>query len=239
MHPDSDPLHNPRFESLLSQLRGLPTPSPSPDFMNGVMARLHPPQIHSRKRSVQIWISTAAVIIFLFTASSWIINIRESFPSPKALIMAAQRPDGSWPAATEGIHSRYDTSVTALALLALMREDSTGFEGPKFVAIQAGINHLIRQQNPAGQFDAHSSGIQFTPYLAGMALQMAAQLPHAQMEWGIAAAQITPYLPSAAQMAKLNRFLAHSDSFPSCWVDAGGPVALAAIQLLEQSSTPI
>ena len=33
-------------------------------------------------------------------------------------------------------------------------------------------------------------------------------------------------------MAKLNSHLAHPNAFPARWADAGGPVTLAAIQML-------
>jgi len=239
MKPSSDPLQDSQFTELLTHLHHQVSPSPSSDFTDGVMARLHQKRFMPRKRLAGIWMSVAAIIVFLFSGISWMYFQADDSHSPIALLMATQRSDGSWSVNEDPLRSRYDTSVTALALLALMRADPGALEGPHAASIRAGIDHLLRQQRLDGQFDTHSSGIQFTPYLAGMALQTAARLPHAQPVWRLAAAQAAPHLPSGIQMVKLNRLLAHPESFPSRWADAGGAVAMAAIQLLEKSSTPI
>jgi len=154
--------------------------------------------------------------------------------SPIRILMEAQRSDGSWGVEKEPVRSRYDTSVTALALLALMQNDPQALEGPQGAAIQAGVTHLIQQQNSGDIFMQPVSRSPFTAYLSGMALQEAAHLSHALPEWHVAAAQAAPTLPPPLQMASLNQKLARPDSFPSRWSDAGGPVAVAALQLLRR-----
>jgi len=239
MKPSLDPLRDSQFTELLTHLHHQVSPSPSRDFTDGVMARLHQRRFIPRKRLPAAWMSAAAAAIIIFSSMSWIYYGAHKSSSPIAFLMATQRSDGSWSVNEGPLRSRYDTSVTALALLALMRADPAALEGPQGVAIQAGMAHLLRQQSLDGRFEIHSSSIQFTPYLAGMALQTAAQLPHAQPAWRLAAAQTASHLPSGVQMVKLNRYLAHPDSFPPRWADAGGAVTVAAIQLLRKSSTPI
>ena len=67
-----------------------------------------------------------------------------------------------------------------------------------------------------------------------MALQTAAHLPGAEAEWIAAADRAALNLPSNVQMAKLNGTLAHPETFPARWADAGGPVTLAALQMLSR-----
>ena len=150
--------------------------------------------------------------------------------------MASQRSDGGWSADVQNLRPRYDPGVTALALLALLHADPAVLQGPRADAIRAGIDHLLRQQQGDGRFGEDFSGTRFTQYLVGMALQAAAQLPHADPAWRTAANQIESHLPSEMQMAKLNNGLAHPMAFPPRWANAGGPVTIAAIQLLNQSS---
>ena len=148
--------------------------------------------------------------------------------------MAAQRPDGGWSADALHPRPRYDTGVTALALLALMRHHPAPLQGPGAGAIRAGVDHLLRQQRPDGRLGDDYSGTPFTFYLAGMALQAASRLPGADPEWRMAADRARAHLPTSFQMARLNQTLAQPDSFPPRWADAGGPVAQTAIALLKR-----
>ena len=85
-----------------------------------------------------------------------------------------------------------------------------------------------------GRFGEEFSGAGFTQYLAGMALQAAARLPGAETAWREAAARAERHLPTGSQMAKLNGSLAHPETFPERWADAGGPVTLAALEMLRR-----
>lgn len=231
-----DPLNDPRFEDLVSRLRAQPAPEPSADFTARTLARLHGPAAR-RPRGPAIAFRAAAALALLCSAGLWFIRtpapVAKS-PSPVEILMAAQRPDGGWSADPARTIHRYDVGVTALAVLALMHSDPTPLQGAGAATLRAGIDHLAHRQGPDGRFGDDSSAAGFTQYLAGMALQTASRLPEADPAWAAAAARARQHLPSNLQMAKLNAHLANPSAFPERWVDAGGPVAHTAIQLLKR-----
>ena len=233
MNNTPDPLKEPRFEDLLARLRGQSVPEPSADFTARTLARLQKP---SPRFNGCRALRAAAAIALLLGAGLWMFRPAPvaKAPAPIDILMAAQRADGGWSADEQNLRPRYDTGVTALVLLALIHADPAALNGPQAPAIRAGVAHLIRQQSPDGFFGEDFSGAGFTQYLAGMALQAAARLPNADAAWETAATRAAPHLPSEFQMARLNGNLAHPEAFPSRWVDAGGPAARAAIQMLNR-----
>jgi len=233
--PDQDPLQDPRFSSLLQQMRESAPPAISDGFSDSVMAQI---QHKSKRKRVRFAIVRKAAVaaIFLLAIGLCIQNFdhNKAQPSPVQILMTYQGVNGGWSSGVEKLHSRYDTGVTALALLALMRVEAGSHEEEHRMSIHAGMTHLLEQQNPAGYFEDSSSRMPFTSYLAGMALQLAVQQSDAPSEWHTAARQVAPYLPSSVQMATLNQQLSHPDTFPARWAEVGGPAAIAAIQALQQ-----
>ena len=235
-----DPLEDPRFQDVVSRLRAQATPEPSADFAARTLARLH--RIPVRRWTLSGIAARAAAVLALFLgAGLWFVRApaptpvaAAKNPAPIDVLMAAQRADGGWSADEQNLRSRYDVGVTALALLALMQADAAPLEGPPSAAIRAGIGHLLSQQRADGRFGEEFSGAGFTQYLAGMALQAAARLPGAETAWREAAARAERHLPTGSQMAKLNGSLAHPETFPERWADAGGPVTLAALEMLRR-----
>lgn len=231
-----DPLEDPRFTEVVARLRGQEMPEPSADFTARTMARLwHPPARSWTFAGIAA--RAAAVLAFLLASGLWFVRTpipRAESPPPIDVLMAAQRSDGGWSADERNLRSRYDVGVTALALLALMHVDTAPLEGPLSAAVRAGVAHLLLQQHDDGRFGEDFSGAKFTQYLAGMALQTAAQLPGTEAAWRIAADRAEQHLPSRIQMAKLNGNLAHPEAFPPRWADVGGPVTLAALEMLKR-----
>ena len=231
-----DPLNDPRFQDVLSKLRAQPAPEPSAGFTARTLARR---QAAAPSSHIHAWRAAAALAVLL-GASSWFLRpvppiataLRAD--SPVAILMAAQRPDGGWSADAQHSRPRYDTGVTALALLALLQDASRPPRGAESAAIRAGIQNLLRQQSADGRFGAEFSGADFTHYLATMALRAALRMADADPAWSVAAARAQLHLPPAVQMAKLNHHLAVPDAFPARWADAGGPVAHAALQMLKR-----
>ena len=179
----------------------------------------------------------AAALALIGGAGLWFVRAPlpvAQAPAPIDVLMAAQRADGGWSASDGQLHVRYDVGVTSLALLALMKAEAAPLAGPQAGAIRAGVAHLLRQQRGDGRFGEDFSGAGFTQYLASMALQTAARLPGAEADWASAADRAALNLPSNVQMAKLNGTLAHPETFPARWADAGGPVTLAALQMLSR-----
>ncbi len=236
MKTNPDPLQDARFEKVIARLRRQEAPEPSSDFAARTMARLKPSR--ARRRSLSgIAIRVAATLALLLGAGWWLV--RESVwapvaknPSPIDILMAAQRSDGGWSADAQNLRPRYDVGVTALALLALMQTGPSPLEAPQGAAIRSGMDHLIRQQRLDGRFGEDFSGAGFTHYLAGMAARTAARLPGADPAWREAAIRAEQHLPAGVQIAKLNANLAHPETFPSRWTDAGGTVTRAALQML-------
>ena len=121
-----------------------------------------------------------------------------------------------------------------MALLALLRTDETVSEGALSPAIHAGVAHLLQQQDPQGRFGADASGARFTQYLATQVLELAVRRPDVEASWKTALSRARIHLPAEIQMAQLNRHLAHPESFPARWAEAGGPSAMAAIRMLNR-----
>lgn len=234
MKTNPDPLQDPRFADVVARLRAQAAPEPSADFTERTLARARQPVARHLGWADVLWRAAAALVV-LGGASFWWLRAPAPVaqgPSPVEILMAAQRADGGWSADDGQLHARYDVSVTALALLALMPNELAPLGGPQAKAIRSGISYLIAQQGQDGKFGADFSGADFTRYLAGMALQAAARLADADPTWRAAAERARAHLPDSFQMAKLNAHLAQPDSFPARWADAGGPVAQTALALL-------
>ena len=231
-HP-LDPLNDPRYQELIACLRAQAVPEPSADLGPRTLARLRQPAIW-RRPFLAVSMRVAAAIALLLGAGWWWCRPAPvaAGPAPIDILMAAQRADGGWSADPQNQRPRYDVGVTALVLLALMETDPAPLDGPQAGAIRAGLAHLIRRQCLDGRFGDDFSGAGFTQYLAGMAMQTAARLPGADPAWQAAAVHSAPHVPPAVHLAKLNNRLAHSETFPVRWAEAGGPVAVAAIQIL-------
>ena len=234
MKTPPDPLNDPNFADVVSRLRAQPAPEPSADFTERTLAlaqRPPPPRIG------RFLARAAAALALIGGAGLWFVRAPlpvAQAPAPIDVLMAAQQADGGWSASAGPLHARYDVGVTSLALLALMNAEAAPLAGPQAGAIRAGVAHLLRQQRGDGRFGEDFSGAGFMQYLASMALQTAARLPGAEADWANAADRAALNLPSNVQMAKLNGTLAHPETFPARWADAGGPVTLAALQMLSR-----
>lgn len=83
-----------------------------------------------------------------------------------AWLCSAQEPDGHWDAAKWGAQKNYTPGITALAVLALLKQDENALDGPNGDAIRRGLEYLLGQQNRDGRIGALNSG---TPYNQGLA----------------------------------------------------------------------
>ncbi len=198
--------------------------------------------IHARApnpRPLLLPLASAAASILLLASACWVafssVRTRKApSPSPVGILMAAQRPDGRWSAEEQDVHSRYDTAVTALAVLALIHADSAESEGTRAIAIRDGVAHLLRQQRPDGRFGPDFSGADYSHYLAEKALESASRITDADPEWKKAWERAQGHESFPMEMAQLNRHLAQPTTFPSRWSKAGGTSAHMAIALLQK-----
>lgn len=237
MTPPPDPLHDPQFADLLARLEAQTVPEPSADFTERVMARVQASS-SSRWSISTVALRTAAALVFLL--SLYVIHtakqrqVASPPPSPVDILMAAQRRDGGWSADATHVRPRYDTGVTALAVLALIQTDTNPLEGPRQAAIRAGLDHLLHQQTSDGRFGPDFSGWKFTHYLATKAIEAGSALPGADPAWRAAACRAKTHVLPETQMATLNHHLANPAAFPARWAEAGGPVTHTALQLLQR-----
>ena len=127
MNPHDDPLRHPRFARLLEQMRGQAAPEPSADFTERVLAAVaeaKPPRVGWFDRVLRI-----AAALAVAGGAWWLARPATRMEvardlTPIEILMAAQRPDGSWSADAQDLRPRYDTGVTALVLLALIHADA-------------------------------------------------------------------------------------------------------------------
>lgn len=160
------------------------------------------------------------------------------------ILLAEQTTDGRWQAGGKEadalevhggeLQASQDGALTAMALLALIRSDAEPLHGPNAAAIRAGMERLAAmQRTPRGLGDCATRGGQVAHYLTAMALQSGAALSGAEASWREAAAQAAEKSPNAEQVARLNRHLAQPGHLPEPWKKAGGPVLMAAMELLQ------
>lgn len=234
----ADPLASPRFAALAERLRAPAAPAPSPDFADRVLAAARATSPAPSFRPAVLRIAQLAAILTLFAAVfAWRgLAPRDPAdaasiapPAPLDILLAAQRPDGAW--AAGAARPRYDAAVTALALLALVHHDGNPLATPNAAAFSAGVASLLRAQRPEGNFAPPSHAASSSDYLAIKALQAAQSLPGADPSWREAYRRARPHLPKPAEVAALNRRLAHPADAADPWLLAGGPATRAAVAL--------
>ncbi len=242
MKPPADPLNHPPFAHLCQQLRCLPAPEPSAQFTQNIMSHLASQE--TVRHSILGQIAKVAAALALLLAVYLIHYPRKEYAvsvdqSPIEILMAAQRTDGAWSAAVDNQPSRYDTGVTALAVLALIHSDSNPLESSGAIAIRSGIWHLLRTQDEQGVFASTVGSVPYNHYLATKAIETAAGLPGADPDWRWAARRAQKHLPPPEHLANLNRHLANPSTFPPRWAMAAGPSAQLALHLLRPGVSPL
>lgn len=232
------------FAGLLRRLRSMPRPEARDDFASRVMARVHQEEADAaaarRRRPLQwaVRIAAAAAVLLLCAVGlrTWLAPSADSFATEMAcnaaacdFLVAEQGADGAWRAAVPA----QDGALSAIALMALMRNDPDPLGGPHAAAVRGGMEHLAAiQSRPQGAGDAGTRLGRSSRYLVAMALRTGASLPGAPADWRAAADRAAQDAPPPAEAARLNRLLAHSAFMPESWKQAGGPVLAASLELL-------
>ena len=170
----ADPLADARFADLIAELRAQPAPEPPADFTRRVCDRVRAASAPRGSWAAALWRVARRWRFWPARRGGWCARRRNrragGVPTPLEILMAGQQADGRWVAGGASAHSRYDTGVTALALLALMQAVPRPLDGPYAAAIRGGIAHLEQQQRQDGRFSVDFSGAAYTQYLAGMAM---------------------------------------------------------------------
>lgn len=232
------------FASLLRRLRAMPEPEAREDFASRVLDRVRREEAAAatarRRRSLRwaVRVAAAAAVAFLCASAFRVWLAPAADPAAIAMartaaacdfIAAGQDTDGVWRAAGPA----QDGALTAIALLALMRNEADPLHGPHAAAVRNGVDSLVAMQSdPRGLGDGATRAGRSSRYLVAMALRSGAGLPGAPAAWRDAAARAALDAPSAAEAVRLNRLLAHPAAMPETWKRAGGPVLAASLDLL-------
>lgn len=241
----TDPADDAPFAPLLRRLRGMPVPEAREDFTARVLDRVHRSEAEEAaarryrplRWSVRLAAAAAIALLCATGLHDW-LSPSASGPATLAmapadaareLIVAEQGPDGAWRAAVPS----QDGALSAIALLALMRDDPDPLHGPSAAAVRGGMENLVAvQASPRGAGDDGTRLGRSSRYLVAMALRTGASLPGAPADWRAAADRAARDAPPPADAVRLNRLLAHSGTMPEPWKKAGGPVLAASLELL-------
>lgn len=233
------------FDDVVQALRAVPQPaSPNPAWTNRTVAMAisagRSDATMRRYRFVHILEAAAAIALlvsalYLYFApgsgNSASVNYASTLraarspampQTPLQVLLSAQRPDGAFSS------ERDSTGVTALAVLALLYNGLD--DDASMSAAVAGLDHLVAAQRDDGSFGGEGPLAAYNGYLAVKALQAAARMPDANPDWATAAARAMPHFPAPAQVAALNRHLAHPELSSPTWQDDAVPAALALLR---------
>lgn len=241
-----DPEGRGMFSDVVRRLRSMPEPEAREDFAARVMSRVLREEAEAeaaRKRRPFRWAVriAAAAAVAVLCAAGWRAVFAPAGNGDAAaalahnaaareFIVAEQGTDGAWRAAVPS----QDGALSAIALMALVRDDADPLHGPHAEAVRGGMEHLLAlQARPQGAGDGATGMGRSSRYLVAMALRSGAALPGAPAEWRTVAERAAQNAPPPAEAARLNRMLAHSGAMPEPWKKAGGPVLVAALELLE------
>ena len=159
-----------QYRKLIAQFRQPLQAAEGRDLAPAVMARMH---ADTRVRH-PVFLRVAALFVCFVAAAALVCLLRpqagmkydERVGAAVAWLCSAQEPDGHWDAAKWGAQKNYTPGITALAVLALFKQDANALNGPHAVAIIRGLDYLLGQQNAEGRIGAVNSG---TPYNQGIA----------------------------------------------------------------------
>ena len=110
------------------------------------------------------FVAAAALVCVLRPRAG--MNYDQRAGAAVAWLCSAQEADGHWDAAKWGAQKNYTPGITALAVLALLKQDANALSGPYADTIRRALDYLLIQQNAEGRIGALNSG---TPYNQGIA----------------------------------------------------------------------
>lgn len=189
-----------QYRKLIGRLR-----QPLPETEDRDLAPLILPRIHSPRR-LPVILKAAALFVCFIAAAALVcvlrpqagMNYDQRAGAAVAWLCSAQEPDGHWDAAKWGAQKNYTPGITALAVLALLKQDENALNGPHAGTICRALDYLLSQQNEEGRIGALNSG---TPYNQGIAtlalLEACGRLQDAR--WEKASTRSLAYIRSTQQ----------------------------------------
>ncbi len=171
------------YRSLLQDLRTLPEDAPARDLAPAILARLSTEGESASERFRHLiyspqFLRAAALVIGLGVAGVLVALTHPRTNSTAASaqahpcigpaldwLKATQESDGHWDTAKWGAQKNYAPGITALAILAFLKQDGAALNGPNGETIRRGLDYLMNQQTREGRIGAVHSG---TPYNQGL-----------------------------------------------------------------------
>jgi hypothetical protein len=178
--------------ATIGRLREVPARTPSPDLVQRVVEaipagawRARPGAGQRRLRFAVLARAAAAVLILGGFTVALILTLRHGRP-PGAVtaeaggtaregaldwLVRTQGPDGRWAAGeAQDAGDDYSVGVSALALLALMRQPPGTLGGARGAAIRRGVDSLVARQDSRGLIGPAFSGVPYNQGLGTLAL---------------------------------------------------------------------
>lgn len=242
----TDPDGRGLFSDVVQRLRSMPEPDAREDFVSRVMERVAREEAEERaagrgrplRWAVRIAAAAAVAVVCAAGWRAWVapaengetMGLLARNAAAKDFIVGEQEADGAWRAAVPS----QDGALSAIALMALIRDDADPLGGAHAEAVRGGMEHLVALEGrPQGAGDGATGMGRSSRYLVAMALRSGSALPGAPADWRAAAERAAKEAPAPAEAVRLNRMLAHSGTMPEPWKKAGGAVLVAALELLE------
>lgn len=197
-----------KYRVLMQRLAAPLPEAPERDLAPAVLARIHAPRpvLHAVFGGVA-W-RAAAALLALLLAGFLIARLgarpgRQAAATPQRQFVvaaldwlaASQEPDGHWDAAKWGAQPNYTPGITALAVLAFLRQEAEVLPAAHAEAVRRGLDYLLGQQNAQGRFGKLCSGTPYNQGLATLALLKGARL-RADPRWTQAADRGAAYIAS-------------------------------------------
>ena len=190
------------YQDVIQKLRGPMPKVQERDLAPDILARM---QAGNRVRHPAL-LRIAALFVCLVAAAALVCLLRpqagmeydQRVGAAVTWLRSVQEPDGHWDAAKWGAQKNYTPGITALAVLALLKQDANAPNSPHADAIRRGLDYLLSQQNSEGRIGAVNSG---TPYNQGIATLAFLEAYSRQQNprWREAATRSLAYIRSTQQ----------------------------------------
>lgn len=190
-----------KYEELIAELRRPLPDAKQSDLAPDILARA---QAGGRHGTTLLRI---AALFLCFVAAAAIVCLLRPEGGSKydqrvsaaiEWLCTVQEPDGHWDAAKWGAQKNYTPGITALAVLALFKNEPDALGGPHSGAIRRGLEYLLSQQNEEGRIGAVHSGTPYNQGIGTLALLEACGRAK-DPRWESAAARALAYIRSTQQ----------------------------------------
>ena len=195
-----------KYRNLLARLAAPLPEIPPRDLAPEVLARIAKPERLRWPSFAPVILRAAAILLCLVLAGVVLSRLRPApaaSPTPRDRCVGAalgwlhesQEPQGNWDAEKWGAQQNYTPGITALAVLAFLRQEPDALQGAHADVVRRGLDYLLKQQTAEGRFGILCSGTPYNQGLATLALLKAGRLRN-DPRWTEAAGRALAYIRS-------------------------------------------